>query len=156
MDLAELDGLIPSGVNTDSFDIPDEWTKTKRRKALTRFRKPVLERSDHACIVCGTSLRGLVDAAHLNSWADDKANRANPANGVCLCKYCHRTFDLCMIAITPSGELLVSSQVQDHVALHHFDRVMPDKRVAWLNGVEPAFLKASVDRYYDAQTSAPK
>ena len=143
IDLAELKRLLPKA-KTDDFSVPDNWSKTKSRPAMTGFTEPVLARSSSKCIVCGTSLPGLVEAAHLSPYATDIKNRANPANGICLCKYCHRALDLRLIAITPEGELFVASEITDPVAVFHFAQLAADERKSLLVGVDPTFLNLTV------------
>jgi len=99
-----------------------------------------MQRSYSTCVVCGTRQPGVLDAAHLSPYASDKKNRANPANGICLCAFCHRALDRRIIAIQPNGELLVSPSVDDPVAREHFERLDPKKRRSWLSGVSPKFL----------------
>ena len=103
-----------------------------------------MKRSNSSCVVCGTSLSGVVDAAHLSPYATDKNNRANPSNGICLCKYCHRALDLRLIAITPDGNLLVSPSIEDSVANHHFSQIKSEDRLLWLKGVDSSFLQLTV------------
>ena len=144
LDLADTEKLIPSALGSGDFSIPDNWGKTKTRGAIKKFSGPVMARSNSTCIVCGTSLPGLLDAAHLSPYAVDRKNRANPANGICLCKYCHRAFDLRLIAIQPNGDLLVASIVEDQIAHHHFSPVNRKQRLQWLKGVDQKFLNLTV------------
>jgi hypothetical protein len=151
LDLAETEGLVPS-VNTQDFHVPDTWGQTKTRGAVKSFSEQVLRRSNSTCIVCGSALPGVVEAAHLSPYASDKSNRANPANGVCLCKYCHRALDLRLIAIQPDGVLLVSPSVSDPIALHHFSQISREQRAKWLVGVDRNFLKLT-KQWYDENLS---
>lgn len=144
VELVELRGLMPTATEED-FSVPDAWSKSKARPVMKRFTTVVVNRSNGVCIVCGTGLEGIVDAAHLSPYATDVKNRANPANGVCLCKYCHRALDLRLIAITPAGELLVAPDIIDLVARFHFDRLTPDVRRRLLTGVDPHFLTLTVE-----------
>ena len=92
---------------------------------------------------------GIVEAAHLSPYASDPKNRANPSNGVCLCKYCHRTLDLRLIAIQPNGELMVAPQIRDAIALHHFGQISKEQRKEWLMGVDSTFLELTVKWYME-------
>lgn len=146
LDLAEIEDLVPSA-NVQDFHVPDTWGQTKTRGAVRRFSELVLRRSNSTCVVCGTALQGVVEAAHLSPYASDKRNRANPANGVCLCKYCHRALDLRLIAIQPDGILLVSPDISDAIASHHFSQVSREQRIEWLVGVDQSFLELTVQWY---------
>ncbi|MRH77614.1 hypothetical protein GH984_02720 [Spiribacter sp. C176] len=146
LDLADLRHLLPS-VSTEDFSVPDSWSKTKSRLAIKGFTDTVMKRSDSRCVVCGSCLPGLVEAAHLSPYATDVKNRANPANGICLCKYCHRALDLQYIAIASTGELLVDSEIDDSVATFHCSQISKDDRKALLAGVDPKFLNLTVTRH---------
>jgi HNH endonuclease len=145
MDLTQAKKLaLQSTINEHDYSVPDAWGKTKIRKAVARFSNTVFERHGKKCVVCGTQLEEVIEAAHLSPYAADKNNRANPANGVCLCTYCHRALDRRLIAICPDGRLLISSTIDDPIALTHFQRVTTGTRKQWLNGVEPVFLELTV------------
>lgn len=143
IDLAGLNNLLPAE-SVGDFSIPDRWSKAKSRSTMNRYIDCVLERSSNGCVVCGSKLAGLVEAAHLSPYATDVKNRSNPANGICLCKYCHRALDLRLIAITPDGELLVDSTIDDPVAIFHFGRLDSNERKTLLFGVDPKFLNLTV------------
>lgn len=147
LELADTEKLIPPTPDDSDFSIPDDWGKAKTRGALKKFSDTVMARSNSCCIVCGTSLSGLLDAAHLSPYAVDKKNRANPANGICLCKYCHRAFDLRLIAIQKNGDLLVASSVDDKIAHHHFSQITREQRFQWLEDVDDKFLELTVELF---------
>lgn len=145
LDLAEIEKIIPStSGKAGSFEVHDKWSPTKTRGALKHFTVPVMTRSDSSCIICGTSVLGTLDAAHLSPYATDKKNRGNPANGICLCKYCHKLFDLRLIAIESSGKLMVNPTLTDPVAKHHLSQIKTPQRKKWLKGVDPNFLKLTI------------
>lgn len=149
LDLAEIENLVSPAQENSDFSIPDNWGKTKVRSAIKKFSEPVMARSNSTCIVCGTSLEGIVEAAHLSPYASDKDNRANPGNGICLCKFCHRALDLRLIAIAPDGLLLVARSVTDPIARYHFSQVEPHQRRRWLQGVNPKFLELTVQWFHE-------
>lgn len=149
LDLADTEKVIPPASDDSDFSIPDQWGKAKTRGALKKFSDTVKARSNSCCIVCGTSLSGLLDASHLSPYAVDKKNRANPANGICLCKYCHRALDLRLIAIRKNGDLLVASSVDDEIAHHHFSQITREQRLQWIKGVDPKFLELTVQWFND-------
>jgi hypothetical protein len=155
LDLAEVDKLIPLAAKDDvgDFSVPDSWGVTKKRRVMTRFFAAVIGRSDSACVVCGTRQCGVVDAAHLSPYASDQHNRANPANGVCLCTFCHRALDRRIIAICPSGELLVCPSVTDPIAKQHFTTLDAETRKVWLTGVNPQFLELSVQWFRESASN---
>jgi len=145
LDLAQANELIPSSpFGPKDYSVPDQWGKVRVRKAVAQFSKDVLSRHGRICIVCGTAVSALVDAAHISPYASDKKNRANPGNGICLCTYCHRALDRRLIALAPDGELFVASNLNDAIASAHFNAVDRDTRRRWLKGVDVAFLELTI------------
>jgi hypothetical protein len=146
LDLAEKTLTLNRGdSDNQDYSIPDSWSRTRARKKLRSFSDEAFARSNSRCVVCGTGLIGLLDAAHLSPYATDIKNRANPANGICLCKYCHTALDKRLIAICSSGEVTVSQTVQDDIASIHFEGVGKECRATWLAGVDPKFLALTTE-----------
>ena len=77
----------------NSFAIEDSFTYAKKRALSAAFREAVLARHVATCIVRGITVEEMLEAAHISPYSTDKENRANPANGLCLCTFCHRAFD---------------------------------------------------------------
>ena len=145
--LADGNDLIPEETKED-FSIPDHWGKTKKRPYMKAFSEKVKQRSNHQCVICGSRLRELMEAAHLSPYATDRKNRANPANGVCLCRFCHRAMDSQFLAIEADGHLLIVPEImKDPVAKFHFNNIDTEQRQKWLRGVDPQFLNKSVELY---------
>lgn len=156
MELIQTESLIPlPPSNGSDFLIPDNWGKTKVRRAVARFSSTVLERHGNRCLVCGTELMDVLEAAHLSPYATDKSNRANPSNGICLCAYCHRALDRRLIGICSDGKLLIANDVVDPIALVHFLSISTERRRQWLNGVDPKFLEMTV-RWFAETSSATR
>jgi hypothetical protein len=153
MDLAEDRALIPLEHIPNSFAVPDTWARVKIRRVLKGFTDDVLTRSGGACVVCGTAVPGLVDAAHLSGYATDRNNRANPSNGMALCAFCHRAFDQRLIAVKRNGELLVSPKLTDAVATFHVSRIDGARRALWLEGVGEEFIELTVRLFGEANTN---
>ena len=98
------------------LDLPKEG---KERDALVKtrvnqsfFRKMVLAAYSLQCCITGLSIPALLTASHIIPWADDKNNRMNPRNGLCLNALHDRAFDKGLITITPDYILRVSPRVK--------------------------------------------
>lgn len=135
--------LIPH----EEWTVEDSYSIVKKRTKLEKFRRVVLERHRYQCIVCGSAFKPSLEAAHIREYAEDPTNRANPANGICLCKYCHSAFDSDYICIHPSGELLIREGIKDKIANIHFNQVDKKTRKEWLNGVDLEFLKERTQKF---------
>jgi hypothetical protein len=120
--------------------VDDAWSLVRQRCRLQAFRTAVLARHNFTCLVCGTRLRSVLDAAHLRSYASDPDHRANPKNGICLCKFCHAAFDCGDIRIFEDGTIEVDANICDDIARAHFEAVDSGTRKQWLCGVQLAFI----------------
>lgn len=143
VDLAYSNGHVdvddpPGG----SHSVPDVWSYVKRRHRLEQFKRAVLRRQNHTCAICGTRVPELLDAAHVSDYSTDTANRANPANGIGLCVYCHRAFDRGLVKLHPDGHVDVEPALSsDTVAVLHFTALSSPVRRQLLCGTDPELLR---------------
>jgi HNH endonuclease/EVE domain len=150
LDLAEESRVIPGPARSaEGYSVPDRWGLVRVRQAGARFKEQILERHGNTCAVCGTAIAMLLDAAHISPYSADVENRANPANGLCLCAYCHRALDRRLIAINPNGELLVAPGIADPIALAHFSAMNSEIRRRHLEGVGEEFLQLTITWFND-------
>ena len=143
---AALNAAPPKTAMPDETEwrVCDSWALARKRPRMQAFRATVLARHNYTCVVCGTRLRSALDAAHVRSYAADPEQRANPANGICLCSFCHSAFDSGELLILSDGSLQFTSDLADEMkdhALTHFTTVSAEKRQDWLCGVDEHFLR---------------
>lgn len=145
IELATLQGsLDTTNLPEHDFTIEDNFTYAKKRAISCAFRVAVMTRHEKSCVLCGTSLEEMLDAAHISPYATDKRNRANPANGLCLCAFCHRAFDRGLVAIHPDGHLWVSHTVDSDATFHaHISGMDAAERRKRLKGVDVEILLGS-------------
>lgn len=79
------------------------------------FRKAIVQLYDHRCALCGIRMltpegHTVVEAAHIVPWAKSKDDK--PANGLCLCRICHWSFDEGLMSVGKNYEVLVSNRVR--------------------------------------------
>ena len=123
------------------YEISDAWSFLRRRHSLERFRATVLARQNYACAICGTTLQEVLDVAHISSYSTDIKNRANPANGIGLCAYCHRAFDSGVFRINEDGVVLSARDVEhDPVSKVHLSNLSSEDRLKLLSGTDEEFL----------------
>ena len=111
----------------------------KARVGQYFFRMSVLNAYNNRCCITGMKKKELLIASHIKSWAvsDEKSERTNPSNGLCLNALHDKAFDRGLITITPNYEIIVSSQLKEtdmdsetREWLMHYDHekiVLPDK-----------------------------
>lgn len=123
------------------YKIPDAWSYAKRRHGLERFKGTVLHRQGYRCAICGTTVSEVLEVAHLSSYASDVPNRANPANGVGLCAYCHRAFDKDVFRFSLEGAVRVTKEIEDdRIAELHLSNLSDEERRNMLKGIDEQFL----------------
>lgn len=123
------------------YTVPDAWSFVRRRHRVKQFKEAVLLRQDFTCAICGTTLREVLDVAHISRYSTDVKNRANPANGIVLCAYCHRAFDGGVFRLHETGCVSVAHPDLDLVALTHASNLSPKERMDLLNGVDTELLR---------------
>jgi putative restriction endonuclease len=81
----------------DERELPKEGLERERivrvRVNQHFFRTAVLSAYDYKCCVTGLAVPDLLVASHIVRWADDKKQRMNPRNGLCLNALHDRAFD---------------------------------------------------------------
>ena len=133
-------------IDGEDYAVRDAWSFVRRRHRIEQFKKAVLRRQGFVCTICGTTLRKVLDVAHISRYSTDMKNRANPANGIVLCAYCHRAFDGGVFRLNETGHVSVAHPNLDWVALAHVSRLSPEARLNLLNGVDTELLR---QRYTD-------
>ena len=129
-------------IEPDDYEVPDAFSLVKRRHRLERFKVKVLDRQNHTCAICGTTMREVLDVAHISSYAGDPKNRANPANGIGLCSYCHRAFDGAVFTVHEDGEVFSAKDLEnDAIAKAHLSGLSPGGRVNLLAGIDKKLLR---------------
>lgn len=76
------------------------------------FRKAVLSSYRGKCCMSGLAEPRLLLASHIVPWSQDKANRLNPANGLCLSALHDRAFDQGLIALTDEYTVILSASLR--------------------------------------------
>jgi len=85
---------------------------TEVRVKQSFFRKAVLTGYQNRCCISGVQERKLLIASHIIPWSEDKRNRLNPRNGLCLSALHDRAFDQGLITITPDFRIQVSKKLK--------------------------------------------
>jgi len=98
---------------TEEFIGRTKSTVVEVRIGQTFFRNAVLSAYEFRCCITGLSIPELLIASHIIPWRDDRANRLNPKNGLCLSAVHDRAFDLGFIAISDDLCLLLSTRLRE-------------------------------------------
>ncbi len=128
--------------DAQDYAVPDAWSFVRRRHSVERFKETVLVRQGFACAICGSTLREVLDVAHISRYSTDVKNRANPANGIGLCAYCHRAFDGGVFRLYENGGVSVTEGLDlDPVALAHVSSLSTEARLKLINGINVELLR---------------
>ena len=81
--------------------------KTRVNQSL--FRKVIVSNYSNACAICGLDVENLLIASHIIKWSENKDQRLNPENGLCLCNIHDKAFESGLLTITPDFKIKISS-----------------------------------------------
>jgi putative restriction endonuclease len=104
---------IEDFVSIDIKTLPqgeDREAVVRQRVNQNFFRTSVLCAYLNQCCITGITTTALLEACHISSWADDKNNRTNPQNGLCMNPLFHRAYDKFLFAVTPDFKIDVSER----------------------------------------------
>lgn len=84
------------------------------------FRQRILANYDNRCCISGISEPRLLVASHIKPWRDDKENRLNPANGLCLSPLYDKAFDSGLISLDDEMKVILSQRIKNSDSLYPF------------------------------------
>lgn len=93
----------------------DRERMRKERIGQNSFRRSVLTSYDNRCCITGLRMPVLLIASHIKPWAvsNEKNERTNPRNGLCLNPLHDRAFDQGLITIDESYKVIISSKLRN-------------------------------------------
>ena len=117
IDIGDIDALPPGKYREHEIKI---------RAGQYFFRSAVLGSYGMKCCVTGLNNSELLIASHIKPWSvsDEKTERTNPSNGLCLNALHDKAFDKGYITITPDFKIIVSAELKK--------TEMDDKTRLWL------------------------
>lgn len=78
------------------------------------FRKMVLQNYCFQCCLTGLPIMEVLRASHISAWANDKANRLNPENGLCLSATYDAAFDKHLISFDENYHLIFALSLKKY------------------------------------------
>ena len=106
VDLGDID-MIPAGKYHDQV--------MKARVGQYFFRMTVLNTYENRCCVTGLNRMELLVASHIKPWkdSDERTERTNPMNGLCLNSLHDKAFDKGLITIDKDYKIIVSNKIMN-------------------------------------------
>jgi len=103
---------------SETLKIPEGLSKeqlVKTRVNQSFFRNSVLSAYNSTCCMTGIKIPQLLIASHIIPWsdADDKTEKVNPRNGLCLNSLHDKAFDRGLITVTADFKIKVSDRLFD-------------------------------------------
>ena len=108
---------IPSGIVGDT-----KIRQVKIRVNQNVFRQIVLANYDYKCALTGIDIPELLVASHIIPWSENKEERLNPTNGICLSSLYDKAFDQGLISFDSSFKVLFSERLSSNVGKEYFDK----------------------------------
>lgn len=108
------------------LDISDDLTgEDKERVVKTRvnqnvFRTIILANYDSTCALSGIDIPELLVASHIMPWADNKEERLNPENGICLSSLYDKAFDKGLITFSDDYKTILSRKIKANVGKTYY------------------------------------
>ena len=101
----------------DNFILEDYSGETREAIVQQRikqafFRRAVLASYRSRCCISGVSDTRLLVASHIVPWRQDKANRLNPSNGLCLSAIHDKAFDKHLFSLTDDHHIVLSAELK--------------------------------------------
>ncbi len=142
--IRDAECFIPENVQLLSKEGKDAIIVAKRRINQSVFRKWIMGIYGNACCVTGLNVPEVLRASHIVSWANDKSNRMNPSNGLCLSATYDAAFDRHLISFDDDYRMVLSKRIRDFfdrdvcaayfrdfegMKIHLPSRFLPDRRL---------------------------
>ncbi|NCA81973.1 MAG: HNH endonuclease [Opitutae bacterium] len=106
--------LVDRGVDYASREGKDRICSAKARVNQDFFRELILDEYRTQCCVSGLNVPEVLRASHIIGWADDEANRLNPANGLCLSATYDAAFDRHLISFDEDYRMVFSPVLNEY------------------------------------------
>lgn len=131
-------------VETDTTDFTGETRQVVVQQRIKQqfFRRAVLSSYRSRCCISGVSDSRLLVASHIVPWSEDKLNRLNPSNGLCLSAIHDKAFDSHLFSLSDDWRIVLSAQLRatkdsflrdvfwpaDGKAIELPEKFLPDRR----------------------------
>lgn len=110
----------------DHFDLTKEGTdvvsQTKHRKGQDYFRHMILANYEGRCALTGIDVPQLLLASHIIPWSDNKKERLNPCNGICLSALYDKAFDQGLMGFDSNYCAILSVRIKENEGKDYYDK----------------------------------
>lgn len=133
-----VDAPFEELVEDKNVDFATREGKEKMREVKMRvnqdfFREMILCEYNSECCLTGLNVPGVLRASHIVGWAEDKQNRMNPANGLCLSATYDAAFDRHLISFDEDYRMILSAELKDYCENETFKIYFSQKKGQQMN-----------------------
>ena len=102
----------------EDYSVEDSSSTVKNRGKYQKiFREKILPNYNDQCAITGIKTPSLLTAAHILKWSENKKQRMNPQNGICLSKLVDKCFEDGIIKINKNYKVVLSEDIIKDAAL---------------------------------------
>lgn len=113
--LAKLKGKnLEESIDINLENLPegvDRIQEVKVRINQKFFHETIMSSYNNTCCITGLNNPDLLHACHISDWKNDKKNRTNPQNGLCMNVLFHKAYDENLLGISPDYKIHVSEDI---------------------------------------------
>jgi putative restriction endonuclease len=110
----------------------DREAVIKQRVNQSAFRAMILANYESQCCITGINVPELLVASHIIPWSENKEQRLNPENGLCLSALYDKAFDCGLIGVRPDYTIALSKELKEYSHMDFYDRhfrAIEDKKI---------------------------
>lgn len=131
----------------------DEVSQVKRRKGQDYFRRMVIANYNGHCALSGIDIPQLLLASHIIPWAENRKERLNPCNGICLSALYDRAFDQGLIGFNSQYKTILSTRIIKNEGKDYYEEYFAPiagrkLTVPTIYKPEPKFLEWHMDEVF--------
>lgn len=104
-----------------TYSSEDKFREVKVRACQDVFRSMILSVYNQRCAITGINLTSLLVASHIIPWAENKNERLNPENGLCLSATWDAAYDKGIIGVSPEYRVVFSRKLKEKFNESYFD-----------------------------------
>jgi putative restriction endonuclease len=108
------------------FDLTKEGedvvSQTKHRKGQEYFRRMILANYENRCALTSIDVPQLLLASHIIPWSDNKKERLNPCNGICLSALYDKAFDQGLMGFDSHYRVVLSIRITENEGKDYYDK----------------------------------
>lgn len=94
--------------------------EVKTRVNQNVFRQIVMANYSGKCAISGIDIPELLIASHIIPWSNNKNERLNPENGICLSSLYDKAFDKGLIGLNANYEILISTDLKKNINKEYY------------------------------------